>query len=259
MAVDIPRRALLAFGLAAPLPLRAQTTPEAWMAGWEAVLRRHVDEQGRVDFVGAAANIGPLDDLVRWAGAVGPRTQPALFPTPAHRIAYHCNTYNMIAMWRVIQAGIPVRFNLLARYQFFFNSAIAVDGGYTTLKQYEDEVIRPIDEERTHFALNCMVRGCPRLPREAFRPERLEAQLTAVTREFCNSAYHVRLDPAERLVRLSEIFRFYKVDFVPGKAPNLIAYTNRWRETPIPTDWRQGFFEYDWSINSQPAARRAGG
>ena len=241
---------LLAPGLA-----QAQSYP-AWLDAWEAVLRQHVDGEGRVDFDGIAADPAPLTALVRWVGAVGPRTRPDLFPSLPKILAYHCNSYNAIAMWRVVQAGIPQRFHVLARYQFFLNSAVAVDGGFTTLKQYEDEAIRPLGEERIHFALNCMVRGCPRLPREAFRAEALEAQLSAVAREFCESPYQVRLE-GQRL-RVSEIFRFYTADFVPAKAPSLLAYINRHRRIPLPEGLMPGFFPYDWTINRQAPRHAAG-
>jgi hypothetical protein len=243
--------------LLAPLVARAASNPyRAWLESWEAVLRAHVDAEGRVDFAGIAAAPAPLADLVRWVGAHGPRMRPEAFATPAQVLAYHCNSYNAIAMWRVVQAGIPERFHLLARYQFFMNSAIAVDGSFTTLKDYEDYVIRPLGEERIHFALNCMVRGCPRLPREAFRAAALEAQLAAVTREFCESPQQIR--PMGEAVQVSEIFRFYTVDFVPAKAPNLLAYINRHRRIPLPEGLRLGFLPYDWTINRQPQRHGAG-
>ena len=237
--------------LMAPAIARAGATDHAsWLDAWEAVLQARVDAEGRVDFAGIAAEPAALDALVRWVGTAGPRMRPALFPTPADILAHHCNSYNALAMWRVVQAGIPERFGLLGRYQFFLNSAVAVDGGFTTLKQYEDAAIRPLGEERVHFALNCMVRGCPRLPREAFRPGLLEAQLAAATREFCESPYHVRAGAGS--VQISEIFRFYTRDFVPAKAPGLLAYINRHRRRPLPEGLALGFFDYDWTINRQP-------
>ena len=37
-----------------------------------------------------------------------------------------------------------------------------------SLYTLENDVIRPLGDERVHFALNCMVVSCPRLPRVAF-------------------------------------------------------------------------------------------
>ena len=97
-----------------------------------------------------------------------------------------------------------------------------------------------------------MVRDCPRLPREPFRPKRLEAQLTAAAREFCTEGRTVRPDPPHETVWLSAIFDFYIRDFVPKKAPNLISYVNRWRVSTLPQDWQVRFLDYDWTINRQP-------
>ena len=43
-----------------------------------------------------------------------------------------------------------------------------VGGKTISLYKLENDVIRPLGEERVHFALNCMVVSCPRLPRAAF-------------------------------------------------------------------------------------------
>ncbi len=157
-------------------------------------------------------------------------------------------------MWGVIEAGIPQRFDLIDRWRFFVRTDRQVGGRAISLDALETEVIRPIGEERVHFALNCMVRDCPRLPREAFRVERLETQLATAARGFCTEGRMVRPDPAHGTVWLSAIFNFYAKDFVLAKAPDLIAYVNRWRPAPLPADAKVRFLDCDWTINRQPAA-----
>src|SRR3712207_7044618 len=56
-------------------------------------------------------------------------------------------------------------------------------------------------------ALNCMVRACPRLPREPFAQERLEAQLDRETRLFFSEERNLQVVDAEKKIRLSEILR----------------------------------------------------
>lgn len=251
----VPRRALLGLVLAAPAVAQPRLVGyPAWLDPWEAVLRRRVDAEGRVDFAGIVAEPGPLRAVVAEVEAAGPGNQPSAFPTPADVLAWHLNAYNATAMYGIVKRGVPEALGLFGRYQFFANTAIRIAGATTTLKSYEDDVIRRLGEPRVHFTLNCMVRGCPRLPREAFRAARLEAQLAAATREFCESPYQVRLDPAQRRVSVSQIFDFFTGDFVPEHAPSLIAYINRWRREPIPADWSLGFFDYDWRINRQPGS-----
>lgn len=249
------RRSMLIAAAGLPLAVRsvsAQVGDPAWYEAWDGVLQRHVDAGGRIDFAGLAANPGPLAGIVEQIGNAGPYGERAA-------LAWHLNAYNALAMRGIVLRGVPDSLGVLGRYSFFANTSIKVAGRNTTLKAFEDDIIRPMGEERVHFALNCMVRGCPRLPRTPFRTTSLEASLAAATREFCSSPYQVRLDPAARTARVSQIFDFFGGDFVPAKAPTVIAYINRWRETQIPADWALRFFDYDWSINRQTAAGRAAG
>ena len=43
---------------------------------------------------------------------------------------------------------------------------------------------------------------------------------------------------------------FFEEDFLAVE-PTLIAYSNRYRAPPIPTDYKLEFIPYDWRINSR--------
>jgi hypothetical protein len=104
-----------------------------------------------------------------------------------------------------------------------------------------------------HFALNCMVRSCPRLPQAAFSADQLEAQLEAAAREFLNDPRNVRVDSAAREVWLSSILDFYTEDFAAdGKHRSLIEYVNRYRDEPVDPGMTVKFIPYDWTLNRQP-------
>ena len=234
--------------LAAPallLARRASAQDAAWVDQWEAALRRHVNTRGQVDFAGIAAAPDPRAEVVATVGRYAPP------PDAAAALAHHINAYNALAMFGIVLRGIPQSLSFAGRFGFFANTTIVVAGRRTTLKSYEDDVIRRLGEERVHFTLNCMMRGCPRLPREAFRAARLETQLAAATREFCESPYQVRPNPPDRSVQVSQIFEFFTDDFVPAKAPSIVAYLNLWRREKLPSDWRVRFFPYDWTVNRQ--------
>src|SRR5260370_1338506 len=128
----------------------------------------------------------------------------------------------------------------------------------TSLYRLENAVIRPLGEPRVHFALNCMVRGCPRLPREPFDPSRLDAQLERETRRFLNESRNVQVDPPLRLVRVNSILHFYREDFL-AQVPSLVPYLNRYRAEPIPGDYPVRFFPYAWTLRQRrtwPACSR---
>ena len=178
------------------LALNAVADPSAEYAAaledWQTVLETYVDEQGRTDFVTLAKDPTLLRNYVDAVADYGPATAPADFTGIETTLAYHANTYNALAMYGVIDAGIPEAFDsFFKRAGFFKFRDVRIDGEKTNLYDYENKVIRPLDEPRMHFVLNCMVRDCPRLPQEAFRPATLEAQLEAATLEFINRAKYV--------------------------------------------------------------------
>ena len=250
LAVSIAVGALIA---AQPVSAAPATLAEA-LDLWSNELTRFVDEQGRTDFDALAADRGALDEFVAYVERVSPATAPELFPRRADVLAYHLNAYNALAMRGVVAEGITDGFTSFFKRQFFFRlRKVTVGGQSMSLSTYENEIIRPLGEPRVHFALNCMVRSCPRLPQNAYRADELEAQLEAAVREFFNDARNVRVEAAARTVWLSAILDFYTEDFAPdGKRESLIAYVNRYRDEPIDLKLTVKFIPYDWTLNRQP-------
>ncbi len=250
--------ALIALGMtsllsiSAPVPATAReamTVPQ-WEALWSAVLMRYVDQQGRIDFSGLARDPNELDRVVAFIAETSPSSQSQLFPDRNSKLAFYINAYNALAMYGVVHAGIPASLGGLRKITFFYLQKFTMGGKSTSLYDLENEVIRPIGEERIHFALNCMVVGCPRLSRAAFDAVTLESQLEAAAHTFVGESRNVRMDPSRRNVWLSAIFAFYTKDFLEH-APSLIAYLNRYRNGSIPPDFKVRFFDYDWTVNDQ--------
>jgi Protein of unknown function, DUF547 len=241
----------LALGLSACATLAPPTIPpgpasDDPSAAWERVLRTHVLDDGRIDFEGVRSDPRDLAAYVTWLSGHGPRTTPALFPTEAARLAYYVNGYNALAMYQVVTTDRRPE----QQIRFFFLTAVAIDGERISLYRLENAVIRSFSEPRVHFALNCMVRGCPRLPREAFDPVRLDPQLDHEARRFLNEPRNVQVDPPLRVVRLNSILRFWRSDFL-ARAPSLVAYANRYRDEPIPEDYAIRFIPYDWTLQQR--------
>ena len=225
-------------------------TPPPYDA-WARVLEKYVDDQGRINFAGAARDRADLDRFVAYIYDNGPNNQPQLFPTPAHVMAFHINAYNALAMHKVIATGIPETNAGLKKVGFFYLGKVQVGGVPISLYDYENKVIRSLGEPRIHVALNCMSVSCPRLPREVFTAEKLEAQLTREAKLFFNEARNVAVDDVNKSVAISEILKFYTEDFLT-QSSSLIAYVNRYRDIKINEQYRVTFFNYDWTINRQP-------
>lgn len=238
LAAATPRMAL------ADEEARSNGSAEESRAAWQRVLQRFVDERGAIDFRALRKDSLDLERYVAWAARTGPRSSPERFPDAASRMAWYLDTYNALAMWNATTG----RWQPSQKIRFFYLTRLPIDGGSLSLYALENDVIRPLGDPRIHFALNCMVRGCPRLPREPWSAERLDAQLDAATREFVNDARNVQLVPERRVVRLSAIFDFYTDDFL-AVAPSLLAYVNRYRAEPVPEEFDVEFIPYDWTLH----------
>ena len=233
-----------------PFALGSSADPEA---DWARVLETFVDDQGRIDFKGITEDIEPLLRYLRHVANASPDSNPELFPTRQHVVAHHINAYNAISMFNVIDLGVPGSIGGFNKVRFFVLRSFLIGGEWQSLYAYENDIIRPLGEERVHVALNCMARSCPRLPKKPFTAEALDAELDRESRRFFNEMRHVTVDNARKVVRISEILNFFPEDFL-AKAPSLIAYINRYRETPLPADYKVEFIDYDWTVNHQPPA-----
>ncbi len=238
----------------APRVISANDATDPPYGAWARVLEKHVDAEGRVDFVAIAADRADLDEFVAYVYAAGPNNRPNLFPTAQHVLAFHINAYNALAMHKVIATGFPETLGGLRKVAFFALGKVQVGGEAISLYDYENKVIRVLKEPRIHFALNCMSVSCPRLPREVFIAEKLEAQLERETRRFFAEARNAAVsskDTERPVVSLSEILKFFPEDFL-AVAPSLTAYANRYREVKLPETAKVEFVDYDWTVNRQP-------
>jgi len=216
---------------------------------WARVLSKYVDDTGRIDFAGVAKDRADLDAYVAWVGKVSPANTPASFPTKESKLAYYLNAYNALAMYNVIESGQPKDVNAV-KVRFFYRNKLALGGERMSLYDLENKIVRPMGDPRVHFALNCMVRGCPRLPREPFRADQLDMELEATAQYFLNENRNVQVEPDKQTVRFSQILQFYTEDFLK-KSPSLAAYANKYRDAKIPEGSKVEFIPYDWTLNQR--------
>lgn len=227
------------------------SSDELALRAWAQVLQSSVDWRGRVDFENLEMNPSSLNEYISHISRFSPDNDPERFPTNEDRLAFYINSYNALAMYGVIAHNFPEDFqSLWSRARFFKFTRFNIGGTEISLYDYENDAIRPLGDPRIHFALNCMVKACPRLPQTPFEAKNLDATLDMLAREFVNHRGHVQVLRSAGLVRLSEIFRFYKKDFVNDKtASSLIAYINQYRDVPIDENLNIEFIAYDWTVN----------
>jgi len=246
------------------------------------VLRRFVDDQGLVDYAGLAASPFVLGTYLGQLAAWSPASHPALFPREADRLAYWLNAYNAVAL-RLVLEHHPIGSVMdvetawwtplaPAGAGFFYGQRFPLGGRSTSLHGLENRIVRRgFPDPRTHFALNCASLGCPVLPREAFDPARLEAQLARETRAFLAAPLNFRVDDGARVAQLSAIFEWYADDFTRwqearGGTPGLLGFVAdhagpeaaRAARRAAARGFDVRFLAYDWRLNDRALGPRPG-
>jgi hypothetical protein len=238
-----------------PAALQAAAVPFPW-EGWDALLRKNVDDKGRVNY--NAIDRAAFEKVFAAVAASSPKKNPDKYPTKAAKEAYYLNAYNVL-VWKNVLNRLPKLKNVDdEKASFFFFTKFIVGGEEINLKDLEGDVIRPqFKDGRVHMALNCASGGCPQLPPYAFTPDKVDEQLSHEARKFCNEKRNVDFDPATKKLKLSHIFDWYKDDF--GKSPDkVISWINNYRadDAKLPTDAKIEYVDYDWTLNDVSILRR---
>jgi hypothetical protein len=205
-------------------------------------------DRGRLDLYVARLGIVSMDQFDSW-----PRND---------QIAFLVNAYNAIVLQQVID-DYPIRRSTRAGALVRpANSVWQIDGFFDALKhrllardltldQVEHEWLRArLKEPRIHFALVCAARSCPPLRAEAYRGDRLDAQLDEQARAFLNDRERNRF--AKDGAELSEIFNWFGEDFggERGVRSYLGKYLNPELAARLQKDsYRIRYIAYDWTLN----------
>jgi hypothetical protein len=133
-----------------------------------------------------------------------------------------------------------------------------VAGRSATLDEIEHAILRRLGEPRIHAAIVCASVSCPSLRREAYRGERLEAQLEDSLRRFLADPRKGSRLEADALW-LSPIFDWFAADFAARggvraylgpRLPEASARTLRERGAGLTLR----YFDYDWRLNDTAGA-----
>lgn len=133
-----------------------------------------------------------------------------------------------------------------------------------SLDNIEHDTIRAkgiYDDPRIHMAVNCASIGCPMLREEAFVADKLDAQLEEQVVRALSDKTRNRYNAASNTLEVSEIFKWYSVDFTSGlkgiksreqffaKYANLL--TDNAEHQKIIRDGKAEIrhLDYDWGLN----------
>jgi hypothetical protein len=163
------------------------------------------------------------------------------------QLAFYINAYNAWILHEAL-GKYPTKSVKDFLFTFFTSQRIKVAGEPMSFNHLEKDIIRPkFNEPRVHFALNCASRSCPPLNPEAFRGDKIDAQLEQLATAFVNSKKGVDYLPEKKTAALSAIFNWYRDDFRAVGGP--LAFINKRRTPPLPNDVKITYQKYDWSLN----------
>lgn len=244
---------------------------------YAAVLKKHVNDKGRVDYRALKANRGALDEFLASVAAVDPKALAKW--SDKEQIAFWVNAYNALTLQAIIDA-YPIKASGVSSLLYPDNSIRQISGVWEgskhtvagqqiTLSEIEHKKLRgSFNEPGIHMALVCASIGCPFLRTEPYTGEKLDRQLGDQTRRFLADPEKFRIDYAAGKVLLSPIFKWFGEDFVKSFATDE-GFRGHGKERRAALNYisqhvddrtarflqRQryeiGFLDYDWSLNEQ--------
>lgn len=128
-----------------------------------------------------------------------------------------------------------------------------VGGKTLTLEEVLSEASK-LQDPRIHAAVNCASLSCPNLRAEAYKTESIDMQLNdQVTSWLSNPTKGalVREDGSAASVTLSKIFEFHSEDF-----PDVQSFLKEHLGLGGETVTVDGYFPYNWALNSVPAPKK---
>jgi len=218
---------------------------------WDALVKKHVNEAGWVDYKGFMADSTHLQQYLNLLSAHHPNKKNW---SRDEQLAYWINAYNAFTVELIldnyplesikdIKSGIPF-VNGVWDIEF-----IQIEGQTYSLNNIEHGIIRPkFNEERIHFAVNCASYSCPKLANEAYCAEHLDAQLDKATKSFINNEEKNKISPDR--VQISKLLSWYWGDF-KDKYDSRIEFLNKYSATKINPDAEVDYLEYLWTLNEQ--------
>ena len=231
-----------------------------------------IDHQSWSDFLGRylQPGLGGVD-LVRYGKVTDQdrlllaayvnqlQSVPISLHNRAEQFAYWVNLYNARTVLLILE-HFPVDSIRDITYGWFSfgpwdEQLMKVEGQALSLNDIEHRILRPLwQDNRIHYAVNCASMGCPNLALQAYTANNSEQLLDKSARDYVNHSRGVQVLGQE--LRLSEIYRWYRVDFAQTET-GLLSHLKRYAGSQLKADLERLLqsgdidfeYDYDWSLN----------
>ena len=163
------------------------------------------------------------------------------------KLAFWINAYNFFTLVEIAN-NYPVQSMMKIGWK---NKAHLVDNTKHSLDEIENKIIRPLNEPKIHFAINCASVGCPSLQKSIFTPGSLELQLKKATQNALKNPLHLRYSSIKKQTHIHEIsslFHWFKADFEVAPYDSLLKFINTHSSQNV-TIFKPSI-KYDWDLNT---------
>lgn len=207
----------------------------------DAIFKSYVSD-GKVDYAAIKNNPDKLNSVLETAKHIS-----VSINDPKVYQAFWINAYNLSVIKGIVD-NYPLK-SPLDKKGFFDKTKYDLGSTSITLNDIENRKLRAqFDDARFHFVLVCGAMGCPPIIGKAYTASNLENLLEQQTINALNDNTFIKV--TEKIVAFSEIFKWYKEDFVK-EGQTEIDFLNNYRIEKVPKDAKVTYYSYDWRLNSK--------
>jgi len=214
---------------------------------FDSLLSTNVDENGMVDYQAFLNN----QKFTTYLKAIENADISGF--TNDDKLAFYINAYNATVIKNVIN-HLPI--NSPMDVEGFFNKIKhSIAGKEMTLDELEHNFALKIEPVLSHFGLVCAAISCPKLIRNAYKGESVIKQLEENGRIYLKDSDKNRLDKENKILYLSEIFKWFKESFVKRygslKETAIHFLNNDEGDYLMKNEVSVKYLKYNWKLNTQ--------
>ena len=206
---------------------------------WNLLLKKHVSDQGKVDYLGFKKDLTELNAYLEWLS----NSIPLETWSKDQKMAFWINAYNALTIQLIVDR-YPI-----SSIKDIFNpwniKVITIANKSLSLNNIEHDILRKMGDPRIHFGIVCASISCPKLQNEAFSTQNINRLLNKASKEFL--ADTTKNNITTNSVELSKIFKWFAKDF--KQEGSLIDFLNRYSDITIASDSKISFKDYNWGLN----------
>ena len=214
---------------------------------FDALLSANVDENGMINY-DAFKNNNKFKKYIR---AIESADISGF--TKEDKLAFYINAYNATVIKNVLD-HLPIN-SPMDVDGFFDKIKHTIAGKEITLDELEHKYVLKIEPVLSHFGLVCAAVSCPKIIRAAYEGESVYEQLEINAKAFLNDPTKNKLDRENKILYLSEVFKWFKDNFVKkyGSLKEMAIHfmNDEDRIFLANNEALVKYLKYNWKLNTQ--------